>query len=66
MIPGETVKILPKNFNPNTEIMSFLPLFHYSPIPLFHVGGTKSVSLKTICFQYAMEIPRYSNSWPLC
>jgi hypothetical protein len=29
--------------------------FHYSRIPLFHVGGIKAASLKAIRFQYAIE-----------
>ena len=57
-IHGETVKIDPKNLDPNTEVMRFWLLFHGSNIPSFHVGGTKPVSLKAACFQYIIEIPR--------
>jgi len=40
-IHGEPVKVDPKTLNQNTEIIRFLPLFHCSNIPLFHVAGIK-------------------------
>ena len=41
-IYGEIVKIDPKTLDPNTEVIRFWPLFHYSNIPLFRVGGIQT------------------------
>jgi hypothetical protein len=36
----------PKNHDPDIEVMRFLPLFHCSIIPSFHVSGIKPLTLK--------------------
>ena len=61
---GETVEIVPKTLNQNTEVVRFWPLFHCSNIPLFHVAGTKKDAIKNPLFQQVVECPRRC-SWPL-
>jgi hypothetical protein len=34
-------------------------LFHFSSIPIFHVGGIKPVSIKATCFKYVIKIPKH-------
>ena len=51
-IHGEIVKTDPKTLDPDTEVMRFGPIFHYSSIPLFHVWMLyKKATLKDILFQ---------------
>jgi len=40
-IHGEIVKIDAKTLDPNTKVMRFLPIFHHSNTPLFHVSDIK-------------------------